>query len=67
MNANVIRSVNEWIRTVCSRTGVYYADTASVLNDSAGWLDPDYASANGKALNSSGIRKVLDYLRVHAI
>ena len=67
VNANVISSVNGWIRTVCSRTGVYYADSATAVNDSAGWLDGDYASANGKALNSAGIRKVLDYLRIHAV
>lgn len=67
VNANVIRAVNSWIQKVCTVTGVYYCDTASAVNDRAGWLDSDYASANGKALNSAGIRKILDYLRCHAI
>ena len=67
VNANVIRAVNSWIQKVCTITGVYYADTADAVNDRAGWLDSDYASANGKALNSAGIRKILDYLRIHAV
>jgi hypothetical protein len=66
VNANVIRSVNEWIRAVCMRTGVYYCNSASSVNDGAGWLDGNYASANGKALNSAGLQKILEYLRTHA-
>ena len=66
VNANTIRTVNDWIRTVCMRTGVYYCDTASAVNDRAGWLDSDYASANGKALNTAGLQKILEYLRTHA-
>ena len=67
VNANVIRTVNEWIRTVCMRTGVYYCDSANAVNDRAGWLDIDYASVNGKALNTAGIQKFLEYLRCHAV
>ncbi len=67
VNANVIRSVNEWIVTVCARTQVCYCDCASAVNDRAGWLDSDYASANGKALNSAGLQKLLEYLRTHSV
>lgn len=66
VNANVIRSVQEWIKTVCVRTGAWYCDSGSAVNDGAGWLDSDYASANGKALNSAGLQKILEYLRTHA-
>lgn len=66
VNANVIRSVNDWVKTVCARTAVYYCDSASAVNDRAGWLDSDYASANGKALNSAGLQKILEYLRTHS-
>ncbi len=66
-NANTIRTVNEWIRIVCMRTGVYYCDSAYAVNDRAGWLDGDYASVNGKALNTAGIQKFLEYLRCHAV
>lgn len=66
-NANTIRTVNEWIKTVCMRTGVYYCDSAYAVNDRAGWLDGDYAAVNGKALNTAGIQKFLEYLRTHAL
>ena len=67
VNANAIRTVNGWIRTVCMRTGVYFCDSASALNDRAGWLDSDYAAVNGKALNTAGLQKFLEYLCTHAI
>jgi hypothetical protein len=67
VNANTIRTVNDWIKMVCMRTGVYYCDTAYAVNDRAGWLDVDYAAVNGKALNTAGIQKFLEYLRTHAV
>ena len=35
--------------------------------DRAGWLDSDYAAVNGKALNTAGVQKFLEYLRCHAV
>jgi len=67
VNANTIRTVNEWIKTVCMRTGVYFCDSAYAVNDRAGWLDGDYAAVNGKALNTAGLQKFLEYLRTHAV
>ena len=67
VNANTIRTVNEWIKTVCMRTGVYYCDSAYAVNDRAGWLDGDYAAVNGKSLNTAGLQKFLEYLRTHAV
>ena len=67
VNANTIKTVNGWIRTVCMRTGVYFCDTASAVNDRAGWLDGDYAAANGKSLNTAGLQRILEYLRTHAV
>ena len=67
VNANTIKTVNGWIRTVCMRTGVYFCDPASAVNDRAGWLDVDYAAANGKSLNTAGLQRILEYLRTHAV
>lgn len=67
VNANTIKTVNGWIRTVCMRTGAYFCDCGSAVNDRAGWLDSDYAAVNGKALNTSGLQKLLEYLRTHAV
>lgn len=57
----------QWIQQVCTATGVYYADLRSVLCDSSGTLFNDYASSNGKSLNSAGVSKVLEYLRGHTV
>ena len=67
VNANTIKTVNGWIRTVCMRTGVFFCDSANAVNDRAGWLDSDYAAVNGKALNTAGVQKFLEYLRCHAV
>lgn len=67
LTPNNIREANEWIRQVCMNTGVYYCDAAAAVNDTAGWLMSDYASINGKTLNSSGIKAVLDYLCTHMV
>ena len=67
LNPTTIKTVNDWIRRVCTETGCYFADTASSVDDKANWLMTDFASANGKALNSAGINQVLMYLRTHAV
>ncbi len=61
-----IADANDWLREACLDTGVYFADTASVLF-SGDSLNPQYAAENGRALNSAGVQAVLDYLRTHAI
>lgn len=67
LTPNVITTVNQWIRRVAAETGSYFADTASAVDDKANWLIGDYASSNGKSLNSLGINQVLSYLRTHAV
>ena len=67
LNSNVIATVNQWIRRVAAETGSYFVDTAASVNDKANWLIGDYASSNGKSLNSLGINQVLMYLRTHAV
>lgn len=63
----MVQEANSWIEEVCMSTGAYYADFRLMLQDSNGNLQADFASANGKALNSAGINKVLEYLRMHAV
>lgn len=63
---NVLEA-NGWIQQVCMDTGAYYADAGSAVRDSAGNLLNDYASSNGKSLNSEGVNKILEYLRGHAL
>ncbi len=56
-----------WIQQVCSDTGAYYCDAVASVLDESGVLLQEYASANGKTLNSTGLSQVLQYLRYHAI
>lgn len=66
LTSDLTRDANDWIREVCRETGVYFADTAEAVragND----LNPKFAAANLKALNTAGVQAVLGYLRTHAV
>lgn len=65
LTATMARDANEWIKQVCIDTGAYYADPAESLRDTSGYLLTDYSSANGKALNSAALEKILEYLSTH--
>lgn len=65
LTAELISQANGWIRTVCTDTGVYYADLASVLNDESGYLKDEYAGTDGHNLGSAGISALINYFRFH--
>ena len=65
LSVALVSSANEWIRQVCTDNGVYYVDAASAVCDASGTLFSEYASANGKTLNSAGLNEILLYLRTH--
>lgn len=67
LTPSLISDANEWIKQVCSDTGVYYADLASLLNDSNGCMADEYVSPNGRSIGSSGIAKVVEYFRMHGV
>lgn len=67
LTAAMALEANEWIKQVCIDTGAYYADAGAVLRDSSGNLLTEFASSNGKALNSSALDKILEYLRTHTV
>ena len=67
LSAELISQANDWIRQVCTSTGVYYADLASVLNDDEGHLIAEYAAEDGRSISAAGINKVMDYFRMHGI
>lgn len=66
LDNDMIANANDWLRALCLETGVYFADTASALS-AGGDLDPKYAAANNRSLNTAGALAVLNYLRTHAI
>lgn len=59
--------VDRWIQMACEDTGAFYADAVSAVQDLNGALLPEYASANGRTLNSTGLNRILQYLRYHAV
>ena len=63
----LVNRANEWLARVCADTGAYLVDAASAVSDSNGSLLTEYASANGKTLNSAGLNQILLYLRNHAL
>ena len=66
LDSDIAANGSDWVREVCLETGAYFADTASALSV-GGELNPKYAEADGKTLNTAGAQLVLEYLRTHAI
>ena len=67
LSAARCNEANTWIQTVCSDTGAYYVDAVSAVQDTSGMLLQEFASADGRTLNSTGINQILQYLRYHAV
>ena len=67
LSSELIATANGWIKTVCANTGAYYADLASVLNDDSGFLNAEYASGDGRTVNSAGVSRIMEYFRMHAV
>ena len=59
--------VATWIQTVCEDTGAFYCDAVSSVQEANGVLKSEYASANGRTLNSAGVNQIRQYLRYHAV
>lgn len=66
LNNELIDNGNLWVKAIAEQTGVRYLDTASVLKDENGALNPKYDNGgNGINLNDSGFNAVLGYIRTH--
>ena len=67
LTTQLIASANAWIRQVCTNTGVYYADIASIVNDEYGFLSDSYLTPDGRSIAALGIAQIVEYLRSHYI
>ena len=67
MTSGAALKASEWVQQVCITTGAKYADIADAVTESTGSLLNEYASSNGKTLNTAGVNKVLEYLRMHIV
>lgn len=67
LTPDLISRANNWIRQICTDTGVYYADLASFLNDENGYLSDSYLTPDGRSIAAAGIALIVDYFRFHYI
>ena len=66
LTSDIANEGTEWVREICRDTGVYFVDVAQAVRSGLD-LNPKYAGANNKTLNTAGIQAVLGYLRTHAL
>ena len=62
-----IAEANGWIKQICMDTGVYYADLASLLNGSDGYISDEFVTPDGKTISYAGIGKIVEYFRYHCV
>ena len=67
LTPELVAKANVWIRQVCIQTGAWYADIASLLNDSNGYLSDSYLMPDGRSIAAAGIAIVVDYFRFHGV
>ena len=66
MTAETAAKINSWIQAVCIDTGAYYGDLSEALCKD-GYLLDEYADSSGRALNSEGLKALLNYLQKHDV
>ena len=66
LTIDMASAASDWVREVCIDTGVYFADTAAAVRSGVD-LNPKYAAANKKSLNTAGLQAAMGYLRSHAV
>ena len=66
MDADTIRTANNWIQQAAADNGCKYAHSFDALVGENGYLNPKYDSGNGLVPNSEGLYAMLNYLKTHA-
>ena len=67
LTPDLIAKANAWIRQVCIQTGAWYADLASLLNESSGYLSDAYLMPDGRSISPAGVAIIVDYFRFHGL
>ncbi len=60
-----INRANLWIQEIAESESIKYLDTASILKQTNGKLNPTYDSGDGIHMNSKGFQAMLNYIRTH--
>ncbi len=67
INNTKISKANEWIACIADELELKFANTASVLIGSDGYLPEEYQNGDGLHLNKISLSLELEYLRTHAL
>lgn len=67
LTKELIAQANEWIKDISIENGTYFADLASLLNDSDGYLKAEFTAPDGRNLSAAGIAKLVEYFRYHGV
>jgi len=60
-----IDAANVWIEELCVSLSLRYLNTAEILKNDKGALDPTFDSGDGIRLNEKGYRAVIAYIKTH--
>lgn len=61
-----IDEINVWAKELADSNGLEYLNTASVLKNEEGFLDPKYQEKDGFHLNVSAYKRILAYIKDNA-
>lgn len=61
-----INKANAWIAELANENDCYYLNTASVLVDETGYLNPTYSNGDGIHISPKGFSVILEYIKTHA-
>lgn len=67
LTKDLIAQANGWIKDISIENGTYFADLASLLNDSDGYLKAEFTTPDGRNLSAAGIAKLVEYFRYHGV
>lgn len=67
LTKDLIAQANGWIKDISIENGTYFADLASLLNDSDGYLKAEFTAPDGRNLSAAGIAKLVEYFRYHGV
>ena len=60
----LVAEANSWIKQICTDTGVYYADLASILNGSDGYISDEFVTPDEREALATNITIALAAIRM---
>lgn len=66
ISMGTIDAYNQALADLCKEEGYKFLNTTEILKDATGYLNPQYANADGIHLKVDALKQVLTYVREHA-